>query len=443
MPKPVVAIVGRPNVGKSTLFNRIAGGRMAIVQGEPGVTRDRLYRDAEWSGRSFTVVDTGGLDFHEEDEIIQGVRRQAELAIREADAILFVVDARAGLNPYDEDVAVLIRRSRKPALLVVNKVEKYDQPNQIYEFYRLGLGEPVPVSAAEGLNTGDMLDKLLELLPPEEKGQYDEDVIKIAVVGRPNVGKSSLVNYVLGEERVLVSNIPGTTRDAIDTYFERAERNYVIIDTAGMRRKSRIGHNTEKYSVIRALRAVDRSDVVLIMLDAVEGVTDQDKRIAGFALEAGKAMVIVVNKWDLVVKDDRTINFYTERIRHELAFLKYVPVVFISALTGKRVFKVLELVDFVAEQNSARINTADLNVLLREATRQNPPPADRARRLKILYATQSGVKPPRFILFCNNPELMHFSYLRYLENQLRQAYGFEGTPIRFILRKRVKEARTV
>ncbi len=443
MPKPVVAIIGRPNVGKSTLFNRIAGGRMAIVEGEPGVTRDRLYRDAEWSGRSFTVVDTGGLDFHEDDEIIQGARRQAELAIREADAVLFVVDARAGLNPYDEEVAAFIRRSQKPALLVVNKVEKYDLPTQTYEFYRLGLGEPVPVSAAEGLNTGDMLDKLLELLPPKEESPYASDVIKIAVIGRPNVGKSSLVNYILGEERVLVSNIPGTTRDAIDTLFERADRKYVIIDTAGVRRKSKIGRKTERYSVIRALRAVDRSDVVLIMLDAVEGVTDQDKRIAGYALEAGKAMVIVVNKWDLIAKDDRTINFYTEKIRQELAFIKYVPVIFISALTGKRVFKVLELVNSVAEQNSARISTSDLNALLREATLQNPPPADKARRLKIFYATQSGVKPPRFILFCNNPDLMHFSYLRYLENRLRQAYGFEGTPVRFALRKRVKEARTV
>jgi len=443
MPKPVVAIIGRPNVGKSTLFNRIAGGRMAIVEGEPGVTRDRLYRDAEWSGRSFTVVDTGGLDFHEDDEIIQGARRQAELAIREADAVLFVVDARAGLNPYDEEVAAFIRRSQKPALLVVNKVEKYDLPTQIYEFYRLGLGEPVPVSAAEGLNTGDMLDKLLELLPPKEESPYASDVIKIAVIGRPNVGKSSLVNYILGEERVLVSNIPGTTRDAIDTLFERADRKYVIIDTAGVRRKSKIGRKTERYSVIRALRAVDRSDVVLIMLDAVEGITDQDKRIAGYALEAGKAMIIVVNKWDLIAKDDRTINLYTEKIRQELAFIKYVPVIFISALTGKRVFKVLELVNSVAEQNSTRISTSDLNALLREATLQNPPPADKARRLKIFYATQSGVKPPRFILFCNNPDLMHFSYLRYLENRLRQAYGFEGTPVRFALRKRVKEARTV
>lgn len=443
MPKPVVAIIGRPNVGKSTLFNRIVGSRVAIVESEPGVTRDRLYRNAEWAGRSFTLVDTGGLDFQESDQIVQEVRHQVELAIQEADAVLFLVDARAGLNPYDEEVADIIRRAKKPALLVANKVEKYESLTHIYDFYRLGLGDPVPVSAAEGLNTGDLLDRLVDLLPPEVEDIYSPDVVKIAVVGRTNVGKSSLVNFILGEERVIVSNIPGTTRDAIDTLFEREGRHYVIIDTAGIRRKSKIERKTERYSVIRTLRAVDRSDVVLIVLDAVEGVTEQDKRIAGYACEAGKALVIVVNKWDLVEKDERTINRYTERIRQELAFIKYAPVVFTSALTGKRVSKVLELVDFVAEQHSTRISTSYLNALIREAALQNPPPADKGRRLKILYATQSGVKPPRFILFVNNPELMHFSYLRYLENQLRQAYGFEGTPIRFILRKKVNEVGTV
>ncbi|BAF59790.1 predicted GTPase [Pelotomaculum thermopropionicum SI] len=440
MPKPVVAIVGRPNVGKSTLFNRIVGNRVAIVEGEPGVTRDRLYQDAEWSGRSFTLVDTGGLDFKESDEIIQGVRRQAEIAIREADAVLLVVDAKAGLNPGDEEVASIIRRAEKPALLVANKVEKFDSLEQIYDFYRLGLGDPLPVSAAEGLNTGDLLDRLVEMLPPEKEDEYPPEAIKIAVIGRPNVGKSSLVNLILGEERVIVSNVPGTTRDAIDTPFEANGRHYVIIDTAGMRRKSRIDRPTEKYGVIRALRAIDRSDVVLVVLDAVEGVTDQDKRIAGYAHEAGKASVIVVNKWDLVEKDGHTMNRYTEKIREELAFMHYSPLLFTSAATGKRVGKIMELVDMVAGRHSMRISTPGLNALIREAVLRTPPPSDKGRRLKITYAVQGGIKPPKFVLFVNAPDLMHFSYLRYLENQIRAAFGFEGTPIRFVLRKKTKEA---
>jgi GTP-binding protein len=409
------------------------------VEGEPGVTRDRLYQDAEWSGQSFTLVDTGGLDFQESGEIIQGVRQQVELAIRESDAVLFVVDARAGLNPDDLEIASMIRKANKPAVLVANKVERFDPPPQTYEFYQLGLGDPVPVSAAEGLNTGDMLDRLVELLPDVAADEYETDVIKMAVIGRPNVGKSSLVNTILGEERVIVSTVPGTTRDAIDTAFKRDDKHYVIIDTAGMRRRGKIDLPTEKYSVIRSLRAVDRSDVVLIVVDAVEGVTEQDKRIAGYAHEAGKASVLVVNKWDLVEKDDRTINRFTEKIRRELGFMQYVPLIFTSALTGKRVQKVLELVDFVAEQHATRIGTPDLNNLFREVALQTPPPSDKARRLKILYVTQGGVKPPKFILFVNDPELMHFSYLRYLENQVRLAYGFEGTPVRFILRKRTKE----
>lgn len=439
MAKPVVAIVGRPNVGKSTLFNRIVGGRVAIVESRPGVTRDRLYQDAEWSGRSFALIDTGGLDFQESGEIIEGVRRQAELAIAEADAVLFVVDARAGLNPDDEEVASIIRRSGKPAILVANKVENFSYKADTYDFYRLGLGDPIPVSAAEGLNTGDLLDRLVELLPDGDGEDYPPDVIKIAVIGRPNVGKSSLVNAILGEDRVIVSDIPGTTRDAVDTMFQLGERHYVIIDTAGLRRKSRIELPTEKYSVIRTLRAVDRCDVVLVLLDAAAGVTEQDKRIAGYAHEAGKAAVLVVNKWDLVEKDDRTMNRHTEKIRQELGFMKYAPLIFTSAVTGRRVSKVLELVDFVAEQHATRIATADLNNLFREAVMQTPPPTDKTRRLKILYVTQGGVKPPKFIVFVNDPELMHFSYLRYLENQVRSAYGFEGTPIRFVLRKRTRE----
>ncbi|MGI6493053.1 MAG: ribosome biogenesis GTPase Der [Pelotomaculum sp.] len=439
MSKPIVAILGRPNVGKSTLFNRIVGGRVAIVEDTPGVTRDRLYMDAEWSGRHFTLVDTGGLDFQENGEILEQVRSQVELAIREADVVLFVVDTRAGLNPDDLEVASIIRRANKPVILVANKVERYDEPEKIYDFFQLGLGEPIPISAAEGLNTGDMLDRLLELLPAEQQADEDPDIIKIAVIGRPNVGKSSLVNSLLGEDRVIVSNIPGTTRDAIDTTFERDGKNYMLIDTAGIRRKSKVEQKTERYSVIRALRAVDRCDVVLVVIDALEGVTEQDKRIAGYAHEAGKGSIVLVNKWDLVEKDDRTMNRYTEHVRKELAFMPYAPLLFTSALTGKRVSKVLELVDFVAEKQATRVNTANLNNLIREAVQQNPPPADKTRRLKILYATQSGVKPPRFVLFVNDPELMHFSYQRYLENQIRSAYGFEGTPLRFTLRRRAKE----
>lgn len=436
MPKPVVAIVGRPNVGKSTLFNRIVGGRVAIVEGHPGVTRDRLYQDAEWSGRSFALVDTGGLDFQEDGEIIRGVRRQAELAINEADLVLFLVDARAGLNPDDEEVALTIRRTGKPCILVVNKVENFMNTDQIFEFYKLGLGDPIPVSAAEGLNTGDLLDRLVELLPPSEEEEYAPDVIKIAVIGRPNVGKSSLVNAILGEDRVIVSNVPGTTRDAIDTPFDRDGKRYVVIDTAGMRKKNRIDYPTERYSVIRALRAVDRCDVVLVVLDATAGVTEQDKRITGYAHEAGRAMIVVLNKWDLVEKDHKTMDQFTKTMRQELGFVQYAPLIFISALTGQRVPKVLDLVDYVAEHHATRISTPNLNNLVREAVQQNPPPVDKTRKLKILYVTQGGVKPPKFIFFVNDPELMHFSYSRYLENQIRAAYGFEGTPIRFVLRKR-------
>ncbi|WP_027356827.1 ribosome biogenesis GTPase Der [Desulfofundulus thermocisternus] len=436
MPKPVVAIVGRPNVGKSTLFNRLVGNRVAIVEDEPGITRDRLYRDAEWAGRVFTLVDTGGLDFAGSGDIPRQVRRQVELAIEEADVILFLVDARAGLTSTDEDTAALLRRTRKPVLLVANKVEDFQRPGQLAEFYRLGLGEPIPVSAAQGMNTGDLLDRLVSVLPPETGEEEEADTIRIAVIGRPNVGKSSLVNAILGEERVIVSEIPGTTRDAIDTWFEREGQRYILVDTAGIRRKSRIEEAVEKYSVIRSFKAVDRCEVALVVLDALEGVTDQDKRIAGYAHEQGKASVLVVNKWDLVNKDSHTYQRFTELIRRELAFMTYAPVVFVSALTRKRISRLLEMVNLVAQQQCLRIGTSDLNRLIRDAVLRNPPPAAKNKRLKIFYATQSGVKPPTFILFVNDPELMHFSYLRYLENQLRAAFGFEGTPIRFILRQR-------
>ncbi|MBE3588714.1 MAG: ribosome biogenesis GTPase Der, partial [Thermoanaerobacteraceae bacterium] len=437
--KPVVAIVGRPNVGKSTLFNRIVGGRVAIVEDQPGVTRDRLYQTAEWAGRTFTLVDTGGLDLAEGEGISGRVRRQVELAIAEADAILFLVDGRTGLTPTDQEVAALLRRTQKPVLLVVNKIENFQRAGEWAEFYRLGLGEPIPVSAAQGMNTGDLLDRLVAVLPPAAEDEEEPDTLRIAVIGRPNVGKSSLVNALLGEERVIVSEIPGTTRDAIDTYFTLNGRRYMLVDTAGIRRKSRIDLPTEKYSVIRSFKAVDRCEVALVVLDAVEGVTDQDKRIAGYAHEQGKASVLVVNKWDLVEKDDRAADRFTAVIRRELAFMTYAPVAFISALTGRRLPRVMELVNLVGEQQCLRVNTADLNALIREAVLHNPPPGSKNRRLKILYATQGGVKPPTFVLFVNDPELVHFSYLRYLENQLREAYGFEGTPIRFILRRRNRQ----
>jgi GTP-binding protein len=439
--KPVVAIVGRPNVGKSTLFNRIAGGLVAIVENTPGVTRDRLYRDAEWLGRKFALIDTGGIEFQDADTPIAAqMRRQAEIAMEEADVVIFVVDAQLPPTQDDELIARTLRRSGKPVILTANKVENFAQmESQLYDFLSLGLGEAIPISAVHGLNIGDLLDQVIAKLPENGEEEYDPDVIRIAVVGRPNVGKSSLVNTMLGKNRVIVSSIPGTTRDAIDTPFEQDGKHYVLIDTAGMRRKARIDKLTEQYSVVRALRAVDRSDVILMLLDAVEGVTEQDKKIAGYVHESGKAIVLVVNKWDLIKKDEKTINKFERTIREELGFMQYAPTMFISALTGQRVTKIIELVDFVAEQNSVRITTATLNTLLREWVHLNPPPSDKGRRLKIRYLTQVGVKPPTFVFFVNDAELMHFSYKRYLENQMRKHFGFEGTPIRIIIRQKDEE----
>ncbi|KJS02971.1 MAG: GTP-binding protein Der [Peptococcaceae bacterium BRH_c4a] len=443
MPKPIVAIVGRPNVGKSTLFNRIVGGRLAIVEGIPGVTRDRLYQDAEWIGRKFTLVDTGGLDFFEDNALTSNVRKQAQLAIDEADVIIFVVDARAGITSNDEEVAGILRKAEKPLVLVANKVEQYDGRQDFLEFYSLGLGEPIPVSAAEGLNTGDMMDAVVNNFPVSEEIEEDRDSIRIAVIGRPNVGKSSLVNKILGQERVIVSDIPGTTRDAIDTLFVHGDRRYILVDTAGMRRKSRIELSTEKFSVIRSLRAVDRSDVVLMLIDAVDGVTEQDKKIAGYAHDQGKSSIIAVNKWDLIKKDDRTSDQFTTNIREELGFMKYSPVVFVSALTGQRVTKILQVVDTVAENYSLRVSTPGLNNLIRECMLQNPPPSHKTKRLKIYYASQNSVKPPKFTFYINDPDLAHFSYIRYLENQIRSAFGFQGTPIKILLRrKNEKDAAT-
>ena len=438
MSKPVVAIVGRPNVGKSTLFNRLAGGLVAIVENKPGVTRDRLYRDAEWLGRKFTVIDTGGIQFKDESTPLAAqMRRQAEIAMEEADVIILVVDAQMPLTSDDDMVAQILRRSGKPVVLAANKVENFAKAEaELYEFYRLGLGEPVPISAVHGMNIGDLVDVVVSHFPSAAAEEYDPDLIRIAVIGRPNVGKSSLVNKLLGEERVIVSNIPGTTRDAIDTPFVHEGKHYVLIDTAGMRRKGRIEDLTEQYSVARSLRAVDRSDVILMLLDAPEGITEQDKKIAGYAHEAGKGIILVVNKWDLITKDDKTMNRFEEKIREELGFMQYAPTMFISAKTGQRVNKILELIDFVAEQNSTRVTTSTLNTLVREWVHLNPPPTDKGRRLKILYVTQAGVKPPTFIFFVNDPELMHFSYRRYLENQLRKSFGFEGSPVRIIVRQR-------
>jgi GTP-binding protein len=437
MGKPIVAILGRPNVGKSTLFNRLTGGRVAIVEDTPGVTRDRLYRDAEWGGRIFTLVDTGGLDFTDREESLGGrVRQQVQIALEEADLLLFIVDARTGLTAQDELIANLLRKTQKPVLLIVNKVEQFKNNLEFYEFYQLGLGEPLPISAAHGLNTGDLLDLLVSQFKDSAEDEEELDLIKIAVVGRPNVGKSSLVNVILGEERVIVSDLPGTTRDAIDSLFQKEGQHYLLIDTAGMRRKGNIEENTERYSVIRALRAVDRSDLVLIVLDAVEGVTEQDQRIAGYVHEAGKGVIIVINKWDLVAKDEQTIERFREKIRTQLAFMTYAPMIFVSALTKQRVIKIIELVDFVADQQCHRVSTSVLNEVLSEAVQLTPPPSYKGKKLKVLYSTQAGVKPPHFILFVNDPHLLHFSYLRYLENKLRENFGFEGTPIRITIKKR-------
>jgi GTP-binding protein len=439
--KPIVAIVGRPNVGKSTLFNRFTGGRVAIVEDTPGVTRDRLYRDAEWLNREFTVIDTGGIEIYGKGGIIETkVKQQAQLAIEDADVILFVVDGKTGITPDDEAVAQLLRKSSKPIVLAVNKIENFDQQDRVYEFYKLGLGDPIPISAAHGMNTGDLLDAIVDKFPSEGEENIPPETIKIAVIGRPNVGKSSLVNKILGEERLIVSDIAGTTRDAVDSYFEQEGKHYVIIDTAGIRRKSRVNEPTERYSVLRSLRAIDRSDIILMLIDGTDGVTEQDKKIAGYAHEAGKGMILVVNKWDLVKKNDKTMHQFDRKIREEMGFLHYAPIMYISALTGQRVNRILEIVDFVAEQQNLRVPTARLNEVVDEALAITPPPTDKGKRLKVYYATQVGVKPPKFVLFVNEPELMHFSYRRYLENQFRKNFGFEGTDIWMMIRKREKES---
>ena len=437
MSKPIVAIVGRPNVGKSTLFNKLGQKRVSIVDDMPGVTRDRIYLDAEWLQHEFTMVDTGGIEFDESNHILQSMRQQAELAMEEADVIVFVVDGRAGLTTSDEEVAKVLRGTKKPVVLAVNKVDSPQHEMDIYEFYNLGLGDPIGISATNVLNLGDLLDAIVDKFPEVEVEEKDEDEISIAVIGRPNVGKSSIVNKILGEERVIVSDMPGTTRDAIDTHFTKDGFKFTLIDTAGMRRRGKIEEAVERYSVMRSLRAVDRADVVLMMLNAAEGITEQDKKIAGYAHESGKGVIIVVNKWDIYPeKDDKSTLRFTDDLRDEMGFLQYAPVLYTSALTGQRVNRVTELVKYVVEQQSMRIKTSVLNELIRDAISVNPPPMHKGRQLKILFMTQTDVCPPKFIIFVNDMNLMHFSYLRFIENRLRESYGFEGTPIRLIVRNR-------
>ncbi len=435
--KPTIAIVGRPNVGKSTLFNRIIGQRSSIVENKPGITRDRIYGEGEWLGRKFNLIDTGGIEPVTEDVILKDMRWQAELAINEAEVILFVVDGREGTTSADREIAEMLRRSQKPVILIVNKIENYqDVEMKTFEFYELGLGDPFPVSAEHGMRVGDLLDQTFDLLPEEVEEAEEDERLKIAVIGRPNVGKSSLTNYMLGQKRVIVSDIPGTTRDAIDTVLRKGDQEYILIDTAGMRKRKKVYENVEYYSVLRALRAVDRSDIVLMVFDASEGVTEQDKKIVGYAHEAGKGLILVFNKWDLVEKDDRTMRIMTESVYNELKFLSYAPIIFISALTGQRVMEILDMVEFVAEEHAKRIPTGVLNEVVEEAVAMQAPPSDKGKRLKIFYTTQVSIKPPTFVFFVNDTELMHFSYLRYLENNLRDAFGFNGTPIRLIVRTR-------
>ncbi|TNJ67430.1 ribosome biogenesis GTPase Der [Paenibacillus hemerocallicola] len=436
MARPIVAIVGRPNVGKSTIFNRIIGDRLAIVEDKPGITRDRIYGIGEWMGTSFSVIDTGGIEIDGEDEILKSVRMQAELAIEEADAIIFMVDAKSGMTSSDSEVAEILYRAKKPIILAVNKVDNLKRQDDIYEFYSLGFGDPIGISGSHGIGIGDLLQTVVDNLPEKEEEEYGEDTIRVALIGRPNVGKSSLVNAILGEERVIVSDMAGTTRDAIDTPFEKDGQKYVLIDTAGMRKRGKVYETTEKYSVMRAMHAIERADVVLVVINGEEGIIEQDKHIAGYAHEAGKASIFVVNKWDIVDKDDKTMQQFTQKIRDHFLFMTYAPVVFVSAKTKQRLQKLLPVVVEVSEQHAMRVQTHLLNDVVSDAVAFNPPPTDKGRRLKINYATQVTVKPPTILLFVNDPELMHFSYERYLENRIRAAFRFEGTPIRLFTRKK-------
>lgn len=436
MARPVVAIVGRPNVGKSTLFNHLAGRRISIVEDRPGVTRDRIYAEGEWLSKYYTLIDTGGIEPFNKDIIFSQMRRQADIAIETADVILFMVDGKEGLTAADRDVADMLRKSKKNILLVCNKIDTFEKPDNFYDFYEIALGEPIIISAGQKLGIGDLLDEIVALFPEGKDTEYDEEVLKVAIIGKPNVGKSSLVNKILGEERVIVSDIPGTTRDAIDTPFNRGEDKYVFIDTAGIRKRKSIDENVEKYSVIRSFTAIERSDICLMMIDSTEGVTEQDKKIAGYAHDNGKGLIIVINKWDLIEKDNKTYNKFVESTYNSLPFALYAPLIMISAKTGQRINNLFDLINKVSNNQSMRISTGVLNDIIGEAVLMNQPPSDKGKRLKIYYGTQASVKPPKFVFFINDKKLMHFSYARYLENQIRQTFGFEGTPIRFQYRER-------
>ena len=437
MPKPIIAIVGRPNVGKSALFNKLIGQRLSIVEDTPGVTRDRIYGESDWNGRKFTLIDTGGIEPRTDSEILTFMREQAEIAISHADVIVFLTDIKTGLTASDQEVAGMLQRSGKPIVLAVNKMDATGTVNpDFYEFYNLGLGDPVAVSAVHGHGTGDLLDECVQYFPPEEEDEEDDDRIQVAIIGKPNVGKSSLTNKILGQQRTIVSSVAGTTRDAIDSYFENETGKYVFIDTAGMRKKSRVDEAIERYSVLRAQMAIERADVCLILIDAQEGVTEQDTKVAGMAHEAGKASIIVVNKWDLIEKDGKTMDRMREDIRRDLGYMTYAPILFISAMTGQRVERLFELIQYVNNQAATRITTGMLNSVLADAQTRVQPPTDKGRRLKIYYMTQAGIKPPHFICFCNDARLFHFSYQRYLENQIRSVFGLEGTPIRMTIRQK-------
>ena len=437
MPKPIIAIVGRPNVGKSALFNKLIGRRVSIVEDTPGVTRDRIYGESDWNGRKFTLIDTGGIEPRTDSEILTFMREQAGIAISHADVIVFLTDIKTGLTASDQEVANMLQKSGKPIVLAVNKMDSTGTVNpDFYEFYNLGLGDPVAVSAVHGHGTGDLLDECVRYFPPEAGEEEEDDAIQVAIIGKPNVGKSSLTNKILGQQRTIVSNVAGTTRDAIDSYFENESGKYVFIDTAGMRKKSRVDESIERYSVLRAQMAIERSDVCLILIDAQEGVTEQDTKVAGMAHDAGKASIIVVNKWDLVEKDGKTMDRMREEIRRDLGYMTYAPILFISAMTGQRVDRLFELIQYVNNQAATRITTGMLNSVLADAQTRVQPPTDKGRRLKIYYMTQAGVKPPHFICFCNDARLFHFSYQRYLENQIRTVFGLEGTPIRMTIRQK-------
>lgn len=435
--KPVVAVVGRPNVGKSTLFNKVSGKRISIVEDTPGITRDRIYADAEWCGHHFTLIDTGGIEPSSKDVILSQMREQAQMALDMADVILFMVNVRDGVTAADKEVAAMLRKCSRPVLLVCNKVDNPgNPPMEMYEFYNLGIGEPYPVSSIHGLGLGDLLDEMVALFPAAAAEEAEEEIIHVAIVGKPNAGKSSLVNYILGENRVIVSDIAGTTRDAIDIVYERDGQKYVLIDTAGMRKRGHINETVERYSVVRALAAVDRADVCLIMIDAKEGISEQDSKIAGYVHDSGKACIVVINKWDAVEKETNTMKNFQNRVKEGLNFMMYAPSVFISAKTGLRVDTLFPMIQSVLEQNRKRISTGILNDVINEAIAMVQPPSDKGKRLKIYYATQASVKPPTFVLFVNRAELAHYSYVRYLENQLRARFGFEGTPIRMLIREK-------